>query len=66
MQRDDEGVIEPGRDPDLLKKAISDNRCGEFGAQDLYRHGAFQPQVARQVHDRHATSPDFAIHSVAR
>ena len=63
-QREDVGMIEPGRDTNFLKKAITSQYGAEFGAQHLERYRPIVLEIGGQVDRCHAPGPEFAFKPV--
>ena len=65
VQRQDVGVVEPGRELDFPEKALGAEGGGDLGAQDLDSDGAAVPEIAREVHGGHPPVPQLALEGVA-
>ncbi len=64
VQRQDMRVAEVGRHLDLAQEALGPEHVGQLGTQDLERHRAVMPFVARQVHGGHATVAESSEHAI--
>jgi hypothetical protein len=53
-------MMELGGNADLAREALRAQQRGEIGTQHLDGDLGILPQVARQVHGRHAAASDFA------
>ena len=58
-------LSEPGRSLDLAQEAIRAEHRSEFGVEHLERDEPLVPEVASEVHGRHAAAPEFALEHVA-
>jgi hypothetical protein len=59
------GVLKPGRRLDLAQEAIRAEHRSEFGVEHLEGDGPLVPDVASEVHGRHAAVPEFLLEHVA-
>jgi hypothetical protein len=59
------GVLQVRRDADLAQEALGPEHGAELRVEDLDGHGAVVPDVARQVHGRHAAAAEHARQLVA-
>ncbi len=57
-------MLQAGGDLDLAQESIAAERRAEFGPQHLERDEAVVLQVTREVHDGHATLPQFTLDTV--
>ena len=62
--RKDVGVLEPCGELDLAKEPLHPLPSTELGPDDLERHRAFVPEIARQIDGGHATRTDLALHCI--
>ena len=58
-------MLEPGRGLDLAQEALRAEHRAEFGVEHLERDGPLVPDVASEVHGRHAAAPELALELVA-
>src|SRR5256885_10851902 len=58
-------MLQPGCDLDLTKKTVGAETNGQLRVQHLDRHRALVAHVSREIHRRHAPTPDLAIEFVA-
>ena len=56
----DVGMGQPAEDPSFLDELLLRFDRPQLGPQDLDRHGAVEPYVARQVHGSHAAASELA------
>ncbi len=57
-------VLEPGCRLDLAQEAIRAEHRSEFGVEHLEGDGPLVPEVASEVHGRHAAAPEFLLEHV--
>ena len=65
MQRDDVGMIQRRRRPDLTQEALGAHALRDVLAQDLDRHLPIVPEVAREEDRRHAPFTHLALDRIA-
>ncbi len=65
VERDDVGVVEPGRDLDLPEKPLGSEGGGQLGMQDLERDEPVVLDVAGQVDGRHPAATELPLEGVA-
>ena len=58
-------MVELGGDRDLAQEPLGAERVGEFGVEDLDRHGAVVLEVVREVDGGHAAVAELALDAVA-
>jgi hypothetical protein len=64
VHRQDVGVVEPGRGPDLAEEALA-HVGAELRVEHLERDGAVVPQVVGEVDRRHTAPAQLAVYAVA-
>jgi hypothetical protein len=60
-QRQDVGMLQPGRRPDLVQEPLRSHRGGNVIAHHFDRDLSAVPQVVRQIDPRHAASAERAL-----
>lgn len=63
--REDVGMLQAGREPDLALESLGADREGDFRKQHLERHGSVVTRFMREVHRRHAATPELALDAVS-
>ena len=58
-------MLQPGSGLDLPEEPFGTEHMRQLGAEDLDRHLAIVPKIARQVDDRHAAPAEFAFDPVS-
>ena len=62
--REDMGMLEPGREPDLALEPLGAEGLGQVGVEDLEGDGTVVPEVVGEVHGGHAAVPQLAVEDV--
>jgi hypothetical protein len=65
MDREDVGVLEARREPDLAKEAPRPQGVRQLRMQHLHRDEPLVPDVVRQIDRRRTPAPDLAREDVA-
>ncbi len=63
--RQDVGMLESRRKPDLALEALRAEHRRDLGVQDLERHRAVMPKVAREKYRGHAAATELALDRIA-
>jgi hypothetical protein len=58
-------MLQVRRCADFGKESVGTDYCGELRLHDLQCDGPIVSEVVREIHGRHSTSADLAIHAVA-
>src|SRR5262249_39293646 len=65
VEREDVGMIESRREPNLLKKPLAPERFGEIGAENLDGDIAIVAKIAGQVNGGHAARAELSLEAIA-
>ena len=65
VERQEVGMPQPGREPDLSQEALRAERLAELRLEHLERDDPVVPLVAGPVHHRHPAAPDLPLDGVA-